>query len=46
MSHSNLELLQHIADEINFVLEATANKEKELVINDPILSRAIYGVLK
>ncbi|MFT4204856.1 MAG: hypothetical protein QM610_13205 [Chitinophagaceae bacterium] len=41
MSPSNAELLRHITDEIAFVLAATADKEKDAVINDPILPRAI-----
>ena len=31
MLASNFELLRHIADEINFVLATTANKEKDEV---------------
>ena len=43
---SNLELLRHILDEISFVLTASSNKEKEVVINDPVLSRAIIRSLE
>jgi uncharacterized protein with HEPN domain len=41
MLPSELELLKHILDEMSFVLNAAAGKDKETVINDPILSRAI-----
>lgn len=41
MSVSNLELLHHIKDEIDFVLQSTAGKIKENVIDDPVLSRAV-----
>ena len=46
MFASNLELLHHMQDEIAFVLQSTANKEKETVINDPILCRAIVRSLE
>lgn len=46
MLSSNLELLKHIADEISFVLKATENRNKETVINDPVLSRAIVRSLE
>lgn len=46
MSLSNMELLKNIADEITFVLQATKSKDKETVINDPILSRAIVRSLE
>lgn len=42
---SNLELLKHISDEVSFVLDAISLKDKETVIEDPVLSRAIV-VLK
>jgi uncharacterized protein with HEPN domain len=46
MLPSNLELLRHIHDEINFVLDAVGDKDKESVINDPVLSRAIIRSLE
>jgi uncharacterized protein with HEPN domain len=46
MLPSNFELLRHIHDEISFVLNAVANKDKESVINDPVLSRAIIRSLE
>nr|WP_197492249.1 HepT-like ribonuclease domain-containing protein [Arachidicoccus sp. BS20] len=46
MLPSNLELLKHIADEISFVLKATDGKDKETVINDPVLSRAVIRSLE
>jgi len=46
MSPSDLELLKHISDEVTFVLNSTEGKEKEAVINDPVLSRAIIRSLE
>ncbi len=46
MLPSNLELLNHILDKISFVLTATAGKDKEIVITDPILSRAVIRSLE
>jgi uncharacterized protein with HEPN domain len=46
MFTSNLELLRHIQDEVNFVLNNTGNKEKDEVINDAILCRAIIRSLE
>src|SRR5690606_4595031 len=46
MSPSNYELLEHILDEINFVLDSTAGKDYESTVNDPILSRAIIRSLE
>ena len=46
MLPSNIELLQHIAEEISFMLNATESKHKEIVINDPVLSRAIIRSLE
>lgn len=46
MLPSNLELLRHIHDEISFVLDAVNGKEKDIVINDPVLSRAIIRSLE
>ncbi|TDG35973.1 DUF86 domain-containing protein [Pedobacter changchengzhani] len=43
---SNIELLKHILEEISFVLNAVLDKEKDLVINDPTLSRAIIRSLE
>ena len=36
MSSSNLKLLQHISHEISFILDATSNKGKDSVFNDPV----------
>jgi hypothetical protein len=41
MFPSNLELLKHILEESSFILDSTVGKNKEDVINDPILSRAL-----
>jgi uncharacterized protein with HEPN domain len=46
MFASNLELLRHIQDEVNFVLKNTDKKEKDDVINDDILCRAIVRSLE
>lgn len=46
MLPSNIELLRHILDEVSFILNATSGKEKELVVNDPVLSRAIIRSLE
>lgn len=46
MLPSELELLKHIVDEITFVLNATEGKDKDTVINDPVLSRAIIRSLE
>lgn len=46
MLPSNLELLRHIFDEISFVLDAVKGRDKESVINDPVLSRAIIRSLE
>lgn len=46
MLPSNLDLLRHIADEISFVLDETNGKDKETVINDRVLSRAIIRSLE
>jgi uncharacterized protein with HEPN domain len=46
MLASNLELLHHIQDEVNFILDATSGKDKTSVINDPVLSRAIIRSLE
>jgi len=46
MFPSNIELLKHILEETSFVLSATIGKNKENVISDPILSRAIVRSLE
>lgn len=46
MLPSNIELLRHIADEISFVLHSTKDKNKQIVIEDPILSRALIRSLE
>lgn len=46
MLPSSLELLRHILEEASFILDATSGKEKEDVVNDPILSRAIIRSLE
>lgn len=46
MLPSNLELLRHILDEAAFVLGATEGKDKDEVISDPLLSRAIIRSLE
>jgi len=46
MSPSNNELLRHILDEINFVLESTSGKDYDSTTSDPILSRAIIRSLE
>jgi len=46
MLASNLELLRHILDEVDFVLINTKGKTKDVVINDGILCRAIVRSLE
>jgi uncharacterized protein with HEPN domain len=46
MLFSNKELLHHILDEINFVLQETNGKSKDEVIENPVLSRAIIRSLE
>jgi uncharacterized protein with HEPN domain len=46
MLPSNIELLKHILDELNFVLSKTNGKDKLQVIDDPTLSRAIIRSLE
>ena len=46
MLPSNIELLNHILDEVSFVLNVVRGKEKDFVINDPVLSRAIIRSLE
>ena len=43
---SDLELLRHIQEEVDFVLTATNGKNEEGVINDPILCRAVVRSLE
>jgi uncharacterized protein with HEPN domain len=46
MSTSNIELLHHISEEVNFILDATHLKTNTQVEEDPILSRAIIRSLE
>ncbi len=46
MSHSNLELIHHISDEITYVLQATSGKTKEQFLLDPTLTRATIRSLE
>jgi uncharacterized protein with HEPN domain len=46
MLPSNIELLNHILEEVSFVLSAVKEKSKDQVINDPVLSRAIVRSLE
>jgi uncharacterized protein with HEPN domain len=46
MSFSNLDLLKHILDEVDFILNATDKKVREEVINNAVLSRAIIRSLE
>jgi uncharacterized protein with HEPN domain len=46
MFASNNELLRHIQDETDFVLNAVDGKEKDAVINNPVLCRAIIRSLE
>jgi len=46
MLPSSIELLKHILEEVSFILGAVKAKEKDLVINDPTLSRAIIRSLE
>lgn len=41
MLPSNLELLNHIIDEISFIKHSVINKNRDEVSDDPVLSRAI-----
>ena len=41
MSTSNIELVQHILVETTFILQHTATKSKDQVINDEVLCRAV-----
>jgi len=46
MLPSSIELVKHILDEVSFILNAVKGKDKEFVINDPVLSRAIIRSLE
>jgi len=46
MLPSNLELLRHMIDEIDFVLQTTSGKNKNEVMDDAILSRAVIRSLE
>lgn len=46
MSTSNLELLRHIKDETDFVLQTIQDKTINEIINDGIISRAIIRSLE
>jgi uncharacterized protein with HEPN domain len=46
MYASNLELLKHIQDEVDFVLSHVKDKLKDEVLVDPILCRAIVRSLE
>ncbi|GGI24250.1 antitoxin [Pedobacter mendelii] len=46
MLASNHELIKHMLDEINFILEQSSSKSKEEVTTDPVLSRAIIRSLE
>jgi uncharacterized protein with HEPN domain len=46
MSYHNLALARHILDEINFILQHTKDRTKEIVIDDAVLSRALIRSLE
>lgn len=46
MLPSSIELVKHIFDEVSFILNAVKGKDKESVVNDPVLSRAIIRSLE
>ncbi|MBG6233794.1 uncharacterized protein with HEPN domain [Pedobacter sp. CAN_A7] len=46
MFPSNITLLKHILEETIFLLDSTAGRNKEDVVNDPILSRALIRSLE
>ena len=46
MLASNLELLRHIQDEVNFVLQAIEGKTQDEVIKDATLCRAVIRSLE
>lgn len=43
---SNIELLRHILDETNFILDTTINKSDDQITQDPVLSRAVIRSLE
>lgn len=43
---SNLEILKHISDEVDFVLNSVESKTKDSVIGDGLLNRAIIRSLE
>lgn len=46
MLNSNLDLLRHIKDEVDFVLSYTEGKSQEQVMHDEVLCRAIIRSLE
>jgi uncharacterized protein with HEPN domain len=46
MSASNIELLHHIFDETDFIIQNTLGRDKDEVLKDNILSRAIVRSLE
>ncbi len=46
MLHSNVELLEHILEETKFILHSVQQKNRNEIVNDPILSRAIIRSLE
>ncbi|MDR6783762.1 uncharacterized protein with HEPN domain [Pedobacter africanus] len=46
MLPSSIELVKHILDEVSFILASVKGKDKESVIYDPVLSRAIIRSLE
>jgi uncharacterized protein with HEPN domain len=46
MLPSSIELVKHILEEVSFIVDAVKGKDKESVINDPVLSRAIIRSLE
>lgn len=46
MLSSNLELLRHIKEEVDFILHYTQAKTKEEVVDDAVLCRAIIRSLE
>ena len=46
MLRSDYDLLRHIQEETNFVLDHTQNKNLEDILNDPVLYRAIIRSLE
>jgi uncharacterized protein with HEPN domain len=46
MLPSSIELVKHILDEVSFILTTVKGKDKESVISDPVLSRAIIRSLE